>query len=144
MISILIITVLFIFWLLNKKSTNNYFIFTKGQKLKDDFELLIKIYSNFEIKFSDFEKAWWYFREYPEEYNGSSIINDRFLIKGLEPFSVEHDYAWIMAKSFSNLHVSNLEYCKKLRKVNSNWFWVWGFIFCGLTLVSIFKSIKYI
>jgi hypothetical protein len=66
------------------------------------------------------------------------------MIKGLEPMSVEHDYEWIMANSFKDLHDSSLKYCKKLRDTNSNWFYVWGWIFCGLTIVSIFKSIKYI
>jgi hypothetical protein len=66
------------------------------------------------------------------------------MIKGLEPMSVEHDFDWIFAKSFRDLHRSNINYCKKLRDTNGNWFWVWGFIFCGLEIVSIFKSIKYI
>lgn len=145
MISIIIITlVLFFFWYLNKTSKNDYFKEKQGQELWDDFYLIEKLYKNFDIDFKTFTKAHSYFRQYPNEYNGTSIINDRWFIKGLEPLSVEHDYNWIMAKSFKELIISNLDYCHKLRKVNANWVWVWGFVFCGLTIVSIFKSIKYI
>ena len=139
----IIILILGIFWFLNKKSKNNYF-FQSNEKLIEDLELVEMLYKNFEIEFESFKKAWGYFKLNPSEYNGTSVINDRWLIKGLEPLSVEHDYKWITAKSFKELIISNLDYCHKLRKINTNWFWVWCFIFCGLNIVSIFKSIKYI
>ena len=140
---VIIILILGIFWFLNKKSKNNYF-FQSNEKLIEDLQLVEMLYKNFEIEFESFHKAWIYFKLNPNEYNGTSIINDRWFIKGLEPLSVEHDYNWIMAKSFKELIISNLDYCHKLRKVNTNWFWVWCFIFIGLNLVSLFKSIKYI
>jgi len=140
MIHIVTIICLFIIWYLNKTSKNDYF---KNPK-REDYNLIISLYKNFELSSDSFVKAWIYFIDFPEDYNGTSIINDRYMIKGLEPFSVTHDYAWITAKSFKDLYRSNLEYCKCLRKVNSNWLWVWAFIFIGLNLVSLFKSIKYI
>lgn len=140
---IIITLVLFVFWFLNKKSKNDYF-FNSKQKLIDDLELIEMLYKNFDIDFKTFAKAHTYFRQYPNKYNGTSVINDRWFIKGLEPLSVEHDYNWIFAKSLKELIISNLDYCHKLRKINANWFWVWGFVFCGLNIVSIFKSIKYI
>lgn len=140
MIYIIIIICLFILWYLNKTSKNDYF---ENPKMKD-YELIMALYKEFDIDPYSFYDAWMYFCLYPKDYNGTSIINDRYMIKGLEPFSVTHDYNWIIAESFRDLHQSNLEYCKCLRKVNSNWIWVWGFIFVGLNLVSLFKSIKYI
>jgi hypothetical protein len=134
------IVILFVFWYLNKTSKNNYFYNPK----EEDFQLILKLYDNFGWDKSRFKMAWIHFTCLPKEYNGTSVINDRFMIKGLEPMSVEHDFDWIFAKSFKELHNSNIKYCKKLRDVNSNWFWVWGFIFCGLEIVSVFKSIKYI
>jgi hypothetical protein len=132
--------ILFVFWYLNKKSKNNYFYNPK----EDDYRLILNLYDNFGWDSYNFKKAWVHFSFFPNKYNGTSVINDRFMIKGLEPMSVEHDFDWIFAKSFKELHNSNIKYCKKLRDVNSNWFWVWGFIFCGLEIVSVFKSIKYI
>ena len=140
---VIIILILGIVWYLNKTSKNDYF-FQSNEKLIEDLILLDKIYRNFEIEVETFAKAHTYFRQNPNKYNGTSVINDRWLIKGLEPLSVEHDYNWIVAKSFKELIISNLDYCHKLRKVNANWIWVWCFIFCGLNIVSIFKSIKYI
>ena len=137
---ITIVLFLAVVWWLNKTSTNDYF----ENPSKSDFDLIILLYSNFEIDIKTFQIAWLYFCLNPKEYNGTSVINDRWLIKGLEPFSVVHDYAWIQAKSFKNLYDSNFIYCQSLRKVNSNWLWVWGFIFVGLNLVSLFKSVKYI
>ena len=141
MITILIILgVLVFFWYLNYTSKNDYFLNPK----KGDYKLIREIYANFGWSIETFHQAWVYFHEHPNEYNGSSVVNDRFMIKGLEPMSVEHDYEWIIAKSLKDLHISNINYCKKLRDTNSNWFYVYAFIFCGLTIVSVFKSIKYI
>ena len=140
MIYAIIISALFVVWFLNKKSKNDYF---KNPK-EEDFDLIIKLYRNFGIDSKSFIDAWGYFCEFPEDYNGTSIINDRWFIKGLEPLSVTHDYKWMVAKSLKDLYKSNVEYCEGLRKVNSNWFFVWGFIFVGLNLVSLFKSINYI
>jgi len=144
MMYLLIIPFLVVVWFLNKKSTNNYFKYTPKNIMCRDFVLIKSIYGSFGIDFNSFENAWRYFTEKPNEYNGTSVINDRWLIKGLEPLSVEHDYDWIIAKSLNELHKSNLKYCNNLRKINTNWIWVWGFIYLGLTFVSIFKSIKFI
>lgn len=127
-------------WYLNKTSKNDYFLNPK----ESDYDLIISLYENFEIDSVLFSKAWEYFVCFPEDYNGTSVINDRYMIKGLEPFSVTHDYAWITAKSLRDLYNSNLNYCKELRVINSNWIYVWCFIFIGLNIVSLFKSIKYI
>ncbi len=140
---IIIIIFLFVFWYLNKKSKNDYF-FNNEKKLIDDFKLIEMLYKNFNIEFEIFTKAWLYFKENPKKYNGTSVINDRWMIKGLEPLSVEHDYNWIIAKSLKELIISNLDYCYKLRKINTNFIWVWCFIFCSLNIVSLFKSIKYL
>ena len=140
MIIAIILLVLVCFWYLNYTSTNDYFLNPKI----GDYKLIIEIYANFGWSMETLHQAWVYFHERPNEYNGSSVVNDRFMIKGLEPMSVEHDYEWIMAKSFKDLHKSNIKYCKKLRDTNSNWFYVYAFIFLGLSIVSIFKSIKFI
>ena len=136
----IVVIFLFIVWYLNKNSKNDYFYNPKIE----EYELIMKLYKNFNIDPMDFYDAWMYFCLYPKDYNGTSVINDRWFIKGLEPMSVTHDYHWIIAKSFKDLHKSNLKYCKDLRKVNANFIWSWGFVFLGLTIVSIFKSIKYI
>jgi len=144
--TIIILAILFIFWYLNKKSTSNYF-FNSDEKLHNDLKLIMELYKNFKFDELDrmkFQIAFNYFAVNPEEYNGTSVISDRHMIKNLEPQSVVHDYDWIKAKSLKDLLKSNLYYAKSLRKVNCNWIWVWCFIYCGLNIVSIFKSIKYI
>lgn len=138
MIYLLITLALAVLWYLNKTSKNDYF---KNPKI-EDYELILKLYANFGIYTKSFIDAWEYFCDFPEDYNGTSVINDRWFIKGLEPLSVTHDYQWIVAESFIDLHKSNMEYCTNLRKINANWLWVWVFVFVGLFLVSLFKSIK--
>ena len=140
MIYTIIIICLAVLWYLNKTSKNYYF---QNPKL-EDYNLILELYENFGIDNYLFIKAWDYFCLYPEDYNGTSVINDRWFIKNLEPLSVTHDYNWITAESLRELLESNLQYCNDLRKVNTNWLWVWGFVFIGLNLVSLFKSIKYI
>lgn len=140
MIYTIIIICLAVLWYLNKTSKNDYF---QNPKL-EDYNLILKLYKNFGIDSFSFINAWDYFCLYPEDYNGTSVINDRWFIKNLEPLSVTHDHKWITAESLKELLESNLQYCNDLRKVNTNWLWVWGFVFIGLNLVSLFKSIKYI
>lgn len=140
------IALLLLFWYLNKKSKNDFF-FNQEIIIRNKLKFVIDIWEDFGATNVDVVKlriAFEYFIKHPKEYNGSSVINDFWLIKGLEPESVIHDYDYIMSTSFKNLHKANKEYCQRLRKRNAQWLWVWGFIFCSLTIVSIFKSIKYL
>ncbi len=133
-------------YILNKRSTNNFF-FQELSVIREKIEFVIKIWQDFGFDAYDemkFRIACDYFIKNPKQYNGTSIINDRWIIRGLEPESVIHDHEDIMAKSLKDLLKSNKEYCQRLRKRNTNWFWVWGFIYFGLTFVSLFKSIKFI
>lgn len=141
-----IITFLATIWVLNKRSTNNFF-FQDTSIILDKIKFVIKIWQDFGFDSYDeikFRIACDFFIKNPKQYNGTSIINDRWLIRGLEPESVIHDYEDIKAKSLKDLLKSNKEYCNRLRKRNTSWIWVWGFIYSGLTIVSLFKSIKFI
>jgi hypothetical protein len=140
------ISMLLLFWILNKKSKNDFF-FQSETIIRNKLKFILDIWEDFGFDIYDETKlriAFEYFIANPKAFNGTSIINDFWLIKGLEPESVIHDYDYIMATSFKDLHKANIEYCSRLRKRNSQFLWVWGFIFCGLTIVSIFKSIKYL
>lgn len=146
MIYIYVIIFLGAIWFLNKRSKNNFF-FQNENVILEKLEFIIKIWQDFGFDSYDEMKvriAFEYFIKKPHEYNGTSIINDRWLIKGLEPESVIHDYEDIMAECLKDHLKSNKNYCKRLRKRNTQWLWVWGFIYCGLTIVSLFKSIKFI
>ena len=116
---IYLISFLLLVFILNKKSKNNYFENPKDK----DYSLIVSLYNNFGIVDDNFYQAWLYFTMYPKEFNGTSVINDRWLIKGLEPMSVTHDFEWIIAKSFKDLHKANKKYCVNLRKINANWIW---------------------
>ena len=145
--TIIIITLgLFIVWYLNKTSKNFHF-FKTNVNLLLDYELCKQLLVNFQFKeayIKRFSKAYSYFIAHPNEYNGTSVLNDRFMIRGLEPQSVIHDYDWIFATSLKELLVANYNYAKALRQVNCNWFYCYGFIFVSLSIISVFKSIKYI
>lgn len=146
MIYLLVIPFLVIIWFLNKKSKNNFF-YQSETIINEKLELIFKIWSDYDFYLTDkwlLDDAFKYFIKNPSHYNGTSVINDFWLIKGLEPESVIHDYDWIHAKSLNDFLVSNKNYCERLRKRNANWVWVWCFIFSGLTIVSLFKSLKFI
>lgn len=146
MIYIFIIIFLVSIWILNKNS-KNYFFYQDESVIREKIEFVILIWKDFGFESYDEMKlriASNYFIKNPKEYNGTSVVNDFWLIKGLEPESVIHDYDYITAKSLKDLLKSNKQYCKRLRKRNAQWLYVWGFIYCGLNTVSLFKSIKYI
>jgi hypothetical protein len=143
--AIIVSIFLAVIFYLNKKSSNKHF-FKSEKELKSDLDLCIKILTNFNFSIDyihRFIEAYNYFTLSPKDYNGTSIINDRYTISGLEVQSLIHDYDWIKAKSLKELHISNIHYANALRKVNVNWIWVWT-LFLGLEIVSIFKSIKYL
>lgn len=145
---ILIITAIILgtFWYLNYKSTNTFFE-QEEKSIREKLDLIVKIWTNLDFSTYDIvclSAAFEYFIKNPKEYNGTSIINDFWLIKGLEPESVIHDCDWIHAQSLRCYMTSNEEYCQRLRRRNAQWLWVWCFIFVGLTIVSLFKSIKFI
>jgi len=140
------ISMLLLFWFLNKKSKNDFFFQTESE-IRNKLKFILDIWEDF--GFDNYDEArlriaFEYFIKHPKAFNGTSVINDFWLIKGLEPESVIHDYDYIIATSFKDLHKANIEYCKRLRKRNSQWLWVWSFIFIGLSIVSIFKSITYL
>lgn len=146
MIYIFIIIFLVSIFVLNKYS-KNYFFYQDESVIREKIEFVILIWKDFGFESYDEMKlrtASDYFIKNPKEYNGTSVVNDFWLIRGLEPESVIHDYDYITAKSLKDLLKSNKEYCKRLRKRNAQWLYVWGFIYCGLNTVSLFKSIKYI
>ena len=146
MIYIFIIIFLVSIWILNKYS-ENYFFYQDESVIREKIEFVILIWKEFGFESYDEMKlriASNYFIKNPKEYNGTSVVNDFWLIRGLEPESVIHDYDYITAKSLKDLLKSNKEYCKRLRKRNAQWLYVWGFIYCGLNIFSLFKSINYI
>ena len=145
--SIIIIAIfLFVIWFLNKRSRNDFF-YQSEIIIRNKLKFISDIWIDFEYSKYDEVRlriAFEYFIVNPSEYNGTSIIADNWLIKGLEPESVIHDYDYIIATSLKDLLLANKEYCQRLRKRNTQWLWVWVFIYSGLTIVSIFKSFKYI
>lgn len=144
--AIIITIILAIIYYLNKKSSNKHF-FKSLKETQKDLELILKIMESFQFSndyIHRFKVAYSYFEYHKQEYNGTSVINDRHTIGGLETQSVVHDYDWIVATSFKDLHVSNVRYANALRQMNTNWISTWCFIFVGLEIVAIFKSLKFI
>jgi hypothetical protein len=145
-LAIIITIIILIIYYLNKKSANNHF-FKNSRKLDKDFLLIYDILSSFDFPkdyIQRFALAYNFFRENPSQYNGTSIINDRYTIGGLEVQSVVHAYDWIVATSLKALMASNVRYAKSLRKMNSNWIWVWAVIFPALTISAILTSFKFL
>lgn len=141
-----LIPFLLLIWWLNKNSKSDFF-HQKKEVLQKKLETIVFLYIDFGFTNEEIEKlkeAYNYFIDNPFEYNGTSVINDRYMIQGFEPQSVVHDFDYIFAKNFIDLVKSNYNYSNSLRKVNANWLWVWGVIFIGLNVVSIFKGISLI
>jgi len=142
----IILVFLLVIYILNKRSKNDFF-YQDEDIIRKKLDIILSLWQDFGFTVYDEIKlrlAFEYFIKNPNEYNGTSIINDMWLIRGLEPESVIHDYEDIIATSSKHLLKSNKTYCQRLRKRNAQFFWVWGFIYCGLTIVTLFKSIKFI
>lgn len=137
----LVILILIILYILNKKSKSDFFY---GSNLNEKLNLIKHLYKEFgytETEIKKLEQAYNFFISNPKRYNGTSVVNDRYMINGLEPQSVVHDYDWIVANNLKDLINSNYRYTESLRKVNVNWFYCWFLVYCGLNLVATFKGI---
>ena len=78
--SVIAIFILIVFWWLNKTSENNYF-FKNEEEIRSDFELIKVLFKNFEFSLVDemqYSIAMEYFILNPKEYNGTSVINDKW------------------------------------------------------------------
>ena len=133
--TIIIIAIIFI---LKKKSTNDFF-HQKKEVLYKKWSMVEMILIDFDIKdIKGYQDAYLYFIDNPKEYDGSTIVQDRWMIRNLEAPSMKHDYDFIVAKSLKDYFIANKKYCVDLRKLNLNWVYVWVFIFTFLSIISPF------
>lgn len=133
------IILLILFWL-KIRSKNSYFY---QPRVKDNWSLLNEILMNFQFNAYEREEyriAYFYFIKNPSKYDGSTIVQDRWLLRGLEPMSMLHDYQWIHAQTLTDYFQSNITYAKHLRKTNMNWFIAWGYCL-GLQIISPFHFV---
>ena len=137
---LIIITILLTLWILKEKSINNFF-YQSPEVLAKKFELFEKIVQDFNFTNPrGYSEAYCYFMELPHKYDGSTIVQDRWLMSGLEPQSMKHDYDWIHAKTLTDYFKSNQTYATDLRKSNTNWFTAYGYLI-GLHIISPFHYV---
>jgi hypothetical protein len=127
-----------ILFVLKLTSTNKFFHQDKDVLYKK-WSMLEMLLIDFDIKdIKGYQEAYLYFIENKNEYDGSTIVQDRWVIRGLEGPSMKHDYDFIVATCLWDYFTSNWRYCVDLRKLNVNWIYVWFFIFTFLTIISPF------
>ena len=125
-----------IFFVLKKKSKNKFF-HQKKEVLYKKWSMLEMLLIDFDVKdIKGYQEAYLYFIDNKNHYDGSTIVQDRWMIRGLEGPSMKHDYEFIIAKSLKDYFISNKKYCVDLRKLNVNWVYVWVFIYTFLTIIS--------
>ncbi len=131
---LLLLAFLITIYILYRKSDNKFFY---QNILATKYVLYVSIVYDFNFnKPERYLEAWKYFDKNKHKYDGTTIAQDRWLMKGLEPQSLRHDYEWIMAECLKDYFQSNYEYVVDLRKANTNWLYAWG-LYVGLQIVSI-------
>lgn len=102
--------------------------------LKDIWNLennLIKVYTD----------AFDYFILNPDSYDGATIVNDFWIIPGLDIWAMLHDYLYIkfnVAVNIKAKYYADLFYCQQMRNFKVSWGAVWLVRFSGLTLSGLF------
>lgn len=85
-------------------------------------------------------EAYDFFMLNPSDYDGATVVNDFYLIKGLDVWAMLHDYIYIkfnVAVSLCYKYLADKFYSLEMRKFHISWGSVWLVRFFGLTLSTI-------
>ena len=97
-----------------------------------------------------YKEAYFYFCQNPTEYDGATIVHDRYNIDGLDLPSMLHDYLYIIWNTLRGRLKADLIYANHMRRFHYQWWVAWGrfvlLYFINLTgiykLFQIFKKLK--
>lgn len=124
-------------------SVDNYFQKDYESLLKERNKLkyvLSEIWNLDDNTITIYLSAFDYFILNPSEYDGATIVNDFWIIPGLDIWAMLHDYLYIKYNVAVNLKAKYLAdklYCQQMRNFKISWGAVWLIRFTGLTLSSI-------
>jgi hypothetical protein len=118
----LIISILLIIWLVYKIKTSKSTFFLKS---KDELvakhwyllEMVLKDYNFTEHEIIDFYRAYNYFTENPNEFDGATIVRDLDTIKGLDAPAMVHDYRYVLAYRIKDRIRADKEYLTNMIKL---------------------------
>lgn len=86
-------------------------------------------------------EAFDFFVKNPKKYDGATIVNDYFIIPGLDIWAMIHDYMYIkfnVAVNIKAKYYADLFYCQQMRYFKISWGSVWLVRFLGLTLSGLY------
>lgn len=116
---------------------------------------LILIYLLNDFNFNKYEvnnfvKAFEFFEEFPDKFDGATVVRDFYILNGLDVCAMIHDYMYVkynLPVNFLNKIKADYIYCKYLRKFNISWWSVWAVRFCGLVasspIYAVYKKVKF-
>lgn len=73
-----------------------------------------------------YKEAYDYFIVHPTEYDGATIVHDRYNINGLDLPSMLHDYLYIIWKSLKGRLKADKIYAKDMRRFHYQYWVAWG------------------
>ncbi len=98
-----------------KRSKSNFF-FQDREVLAEKRNLLVRIMTDYEFtskEISEIMEAFDYFRNYPAEFDGATIVKDLRTINGLDAPAMRHDYDY--------LHIHFWSISGLVKKGKSDW-----------------------
>jgi len=130
---IYIISILLILYILYlyKNSSSLYFYNTK-EKLQDNLNLVISLLKNYQFSNLDIiriTESYNYFIEYPEEFDGATIVKDITQIRDLDVPAMAHDFTYINETGIKKRLKADWQYGKDMRKFEIPWLTAYGRVF---------------
>ena len=117
----LIISILLIIWLVYKVKTSKSTFFLKSkEELAKNWYLLELVLIDFRFtqkEILNFSRAYNYFIENPNEFDGATIVRDLNTIKGLDAPAMVHDYRYILAYGVKDRLKADKEYLRNMIKL---------------------------
>lgn len=118
---IISISILLIIWLVYKVRTSKSTFFLQSKKdLAKKWYLLELVLKDFDFTGQEiivFSRAYNYFTEYPNEFDGATIVRDLNTINNLDASAMLHDYRYILAYGIKDRLKGDKQYLKNMIKL---------------------------
>ena len=119
--TIIIILLLFYIVYLFKHSSSDFFLQNNLSEKINLLENILKDYGFSNLRKYYIINCFKYFRLYPKEFDGATIVKDITQIKNLDVPAMAHDFAYINAKNIKDRLRADWNYAQDYRQFDVPW-----------------------
>lgn len=123
-IIIIIVILAIVYWLMIKSESN--FFYQSGEVIAEKRHHLISVLEDFKLTQNEIDNyldAYDYFCDFPEDFDGATIVKDLDTIRDLDASAMVHDYEYLIKKAWKNPIIKiivDINYAKNMEKLGNS------------------------